>query len=185
MLDNTGTYQSNVFENADCIQKDRSKIDIYVEADGISYRGRYLDFVVLEKNKASATAYLKIAMANIDNSTTYISAYDSCGRICSPFCMVYNSNPPEYRPCSGVITNRRGPPNYCIKENANDYEHSCPVERAAILEKLYVETFKSDVITFIGVGVLILTISLVEIKGKMPKLPIDYLIFSIVLIYNK
>jgi tyrosinase len=124
MLDNTGTYQSNVFENADCIQKDRSKIDIYVEADGISYRGRYLDFVVLEKNKASATAYLKIAMANIDNSTTYISAYDSCGRICSPFCMVYNSNPPEYRPCSGVITNRRGPPNYCIKENANDYEHS-------------------------------------------------------------
>jgi hypothetical protein len=80
--------------------------------------------VVLEKNKASATAYLKIAMANIDNSTTYISAYDSCGRICSPFCMVYNSNPPEYRPCSGVITNRRGPPNYCIKENANDYEHS-------------------------------------------------------------
>ncbi|XP_063423388.1 uncharacterized protein LOC134707510 [Mytilus trossulus] len=104
----------------ECQQKDQNTIDIYVGSNGVSYSGQYLDFVVMDKNNPFATSRLNIAISNKDNSSSHISAHDSCGRLCSPVCLVVGSKPPEYKPCTGMLLHRNSSSDYCKTVTLDD-----------------------------------------------------------------
>lgn len=89
--------------NQECLQHPKSipKNTIYVQSDGLNYFGRYKDSVKLH---GTPSLYIGIQKPNGNYSEAYISAYDRCGRICVPNCLVRNSRQhPVYKTCTGAI----------------------------------------------------------------------------------
>jgi hypothetical protein len=89
--------------NQECLQHPKSipKNTIYVQSNGLNYFGRYKDSVKLH---GTPSLYIGIQKPNGNYSEAYISAYDRCGRICVPNCLVRNSRQhPVYKTCTGAI----------------------------------------------------------------------------------
>ena len=85
---------------------------VFTEANGINYRGFYKEISHLEKNVPTSTAVTYVGVRKPDKkaSEAIISAYDSCGRLCRPFCRNGNGN---YKPCTGAVRiSRRMPLSY-------------------------------------------------------------------------
>ncbi|KAL5022200.1 hypothetical protein ScPMuIL_001355 [Solemya velum] len=80
--------------------------EVYLQSDGINYQGSYKEYAVVDHRLAvsMSIAYVAVKNPKVGVSKAFISASDSCGRLCHTSCRVPGSNPTEYRPCSGAIT---------------------------------------------------------------------------------
>ncbi|XP_060075283.1 tyrosinase-like protein 1 [Ylistrum balloti] len=74
---------------------------VYVQTDGIDYSGRYKDYAVVDERLPISSSMTYIGVKNPTDGAAqfYMTAYDSCGRVCRPQCLT-NGN---YRPCSGTF----------------------------------------------------------------------------------
>ncbi|XP_052696517.1 tyrosinase-like protein 2 [Crassostrea angulata] len=82
---------------------------VFVQSDGLNYHGRYKEFAILDERQAVSSAIVQVAVRkpSDENSNAYLSAYDSCGRVCRPVCSVQKGSSSAYKACSGSfkITN--------------------------------------------------------------------------------
>ncbi|XP_060079092.1 uncharacterized protein LOC132558533 [Ylistrum balloti] len=78
---------------------------IFVRADGISYSGNSIEYAIVDERYPIMVqkAFVPIKDPGYDTSEVCLMAYDECGRICLPTCLVKDSDPPMYAPCSGCI----------------------------------------------------------------------------------
>ncbi|XP_052087693.1 uncharacterized protein LOC127724684 [Mytilus californianus] len=78
---------------------------VYVQVDGMSYNGKYVDYTIVDSRLpvSESVAFVAVKNPKINSSISFISAYDSHGRICRPYCHLYGSNSNQYRKCSGVV----------------------------------------------------------------------------------
>ncbi|KAK3107006.1 hypothetical protein FSP39_004789 [Pinctada imbricata] len=78
---------------------------VTVTSYGISYHGVYRDYVILDNRQAidGKVGYIAFKRPDDHPSKLILTAFDECGRICTPKCKVQGSNPPQYKPCSGVL----------------------------------------------------------------------------------
>ncbi|OWF55163.1 Tyrosinase-like protein 1 [Mizuhopecten yessoensis] len=74
---------------------------VYVQTDGIDYSGRYKDYAVVDERLpfSSSMTYIGAKNPTEGASQFYMTAYDSCGRVCRPQCLINGI----YRPCSGAF----------------------------------------------------------------------------------
>lgn len=82
---------------------------VFVQSDGLNYHGRYKEFAILDERQAVSSAIVQVAVRkpSDENSNAYLSAYDSCGRVCRPVCSLQKGSSSAYKACSGSfkITN--------------------------------------------------------------------------------
>lgn len=88
---------------------------IFIQSDGLNYEGSYKDFAIVDNRLAISVSITYVAIkdpektlvASPDQQYRYsdvlLSAFDSCGRLCRPNCLVPNKTPPTYRPCTGAL----------------------------------------------------------------------------------
>ncbi|CAG2213629.1 TYR [Mytilus edulis] len=78
---------------------------VYVQVDGMSYNGKYIDYTLVDSRLpvSESVAFVAVKNPKLNSSISYISAYDSHGRICRPYCHSYGSYSNQYKKCSGVI----------------------------------------------------------------------------------
>ncbi|CAG2197009.1 unnamed protein product [Mytilus edulis] len=78
---------------------------VYVQVDGMSYNGKYIDYTIVDSRLpvSESVAFVAVKNPKLNSSISYISAYDSHGRICRPYCHSYGSNSNQYGKCSGVV----------------------------------------------------------------------------------
>ncbi|VDI13703.1 tyrosinase [Mytilus galloprovincialis] len=78
---------------------------VYVQVDGMSYNGKYIDYTIVDSRLpvSESVAFVAVKNPKLNSSISYISAYDSHGRICRPYCHSYRSYSNQYKTCSGVI----------------------------------------------------------------------------------
>lgn len=76
---------------------------VFVEANGLNYKGFYKEISHFAKDDPISTAITYVGVRKPDNkvSETIISAYDSCGRLCRTYCSHSNGN--LYKPCAGAV----------------------------------------------------------------------------------
>lgn len=88
-----------------CLKKPDRFSKVFVQSNGVSYRGQYLDYAVFDNRHPVSKSIVYVAVKNpkLGVTRSYITALDSCGRVCRPRCLIRGSNPPAYRPCSGVV----------------------------------------------------------------------------------
>ncbi|XP_069114432.1 tyrosinase-like protein 1 [Argopecten irradians] len=74
---------------------------VYVQTDGIDYSGRYKDYAVVDEASplSSVMAYVGVKNPKQNAAKFYMSAFDSCGHVCKPKCLVNG----EYKVCSGTF----------------------------------------------------------------------------------
>ncbi|XP_033755086.1 tyrosinase-like protein 1 [Pecten maximus] len=74
---------------------------VYVQTDGIDYSGRYKDYAVVDERLpiSSSMTYVGVKNPTEGAAQFYMTAYDSCGRVCRPQCLRNGT----YRPCSGTF----------------------------------------------------------------------------------
>ncbi|KAJ8302876.1 hypothetical protein KUTeg_019272 [Tegillarca granosa] len=99
----TGSNLSATY--AKCSVSNSGAEKIFVQADGISYTGKYKDYVIIDGRQpvSSAIAYVAVKNPNLGESKVYISAFDLCGRMCKPRCLNLKSVNGIYEQCSGAI----------------------------------------------------------------------------------
>ncbi|XP_052818134.1 tyrosinase-like protein [Mya arenaria] len=74
-----------------------------IESNGLNYRGFFKDVVHTQKGLfvSSILTYIAIRTPTNISSEILLSAYDSCGRICRPFCR--SDILRGYKPCQGSV----------------------------------------------------------------------------------
>ncbi|XP_060075281.1 tyrosinase-like protein 1 [Ylistrum balloti] len=74
---------------------------VFVQTDGIDYSGRYKDYAVVDERLPISSSLTYVGVKNPTDGAAkfYMTAYDSCGRVCRPQCLIKGS----YRPCSGAF----------------------------------------------------------------------------------
>ncbi|XP_063412891.1 uncharacterized protein LOC134695533 [Mytilus trossulus] len=79
---------------------------IFVETTGLSYKGDYKEYAIVDERQpiSEAVAYVALKRPS-DGETvqTFVTAFDPNGRVCEAHCHVKGSNPPKYERCSGVV----------------------------------------------------------------------------------
>lgn len=88
-----------------CLKNPDRFSKVFVQSNGFSYRGQYLDYAVFDNRHpvSKSIVYVAVKNPNLGVTQSYLTAFDSCGRVCRPRCLIRGSNPPAYRPCSGVV----------------------------------------------------------------------------------
>lgn len=88
-----------------CLKNLGGSSKVFVQSNGFSYKGKYLDYAVLDERQpvSESIAYVAVKNPDLGAAQCYLTAFDSCGRVCQPRCLIPGSNPPAYRPCSGVV----------------------------------------------------------------------------------
>lgn len=78
---------------------------VFIQSNGINYVGNYKEYAIVDHRQAisSSTAFVAIKDPGYGATDVMLSAYDSCGRICRPYCKVPNSQKGESQPCSGLL----------------------------------------------------------------------------------
>jgi hypothetical protein len=108
---------------------------VYVQSTGFSYCGKYLEYAVVDERQPISEAIAYVAVKNPDQGAAkvYLTAFDSCGRVCQPRCLVPGSNPPSYQPCTGVINLSNSLPRMywrtygeAVKSRWNFGDKNCP-----------------------------------------------------------
>lgn len=76
---------------------------VYVEVNGLSYVGSHREFAVVDNRLtlSKSTTYVAVKDPIASSVEAIVSAYDSCGRMCLPYCRMRNSR--KYHRCSGAI----------------------------------------------------------------------------------
>ena len=96
--------QNRVFYNKKCTPVRSGATKVFVQSDGLNYHGKYKEFTIVDERQAVSSAIVQVAVRrpNSEESTeTYLSAYDSCGRVCRPACPVNDRSSSAYKACSG------------------------------------------------------------------------------------
>lgn len=91
--------------NGKCETSGTGETKIYFQSQGINYNGFYKDYVVVDGKQALTSTFGYLAMKKPGNESVeaYLSAFDTCGRMCRPTCKVKDTFPTKYIPCSGCI----------------------------------------------------------------------------------
>lgn len=78
---------------------------VYVVSNGLNYLGTYKEFAIVDNRMAISlsTTFVAIKSPERGVSEVFLSAFDSCGRICTPYCRNPASTSGESHPCSGAI----------------------------------------------------------------------------------
>lgn len=76
---------------------------VYIRSIGVNYEGDYTSEAIIDERQALTITLIQIAVQNPYKKYTksYISAYDQCGRMCSPYCLTGRDG--TYKKCSGNI----------------------------------------------------------------------------------
>ncbi|XP_060075287.1 uncharacterized protein LOC132554976 [Ylistrum balloti] len=74
---------------------------VFVQTDGLDYSGRYKDYAVVDERLpiSASMAYVGVKRPENGAAKFYMTAYDSCGRVCRPRCLVNG----RYQECSGAF----------------------------------------------------------------------------------
>ncbi|XP_060075282.1 uncharacterized protein LOC132554972 [Ylistrum balloti] len=85
----------------DCHVSGSGAAKVYVQTDGIDYSGRYKDYTIVDERQivSSSMTYIGVKNPGNEGAQFYMSAYDSCGRVCRPHCL----NDKGYESCSGAF----------------------------------------------------------------------------------
>ncbi|KAK3086166.1 hypothetical protein FSP39_014582 [Pinctada imbricata] len=88
---------------------------VYVQVNGFSYNGNYANYVIVDNRQLVEMAYTYVAIKKPqgnDTDISYITAFDSDGRVCRPRCLSQSSGhaKPQYKSCPGVISSSRDLP---------------------------------------------------------------------------
>lgn len=77
---------------------------VYISSQGLNYMGTYKEYAVVDHRLAIsvATAYVAVKSPEAGASEVFLNAYDSCGRICQPFCRT-SSSTHGFQRCSGAF----------------------------------------------------------------------------------
>lgn len=94
---------------------------VYVRSDGINYKGYSMEYALVDERYPVSTGTVYVPIKDPANSPSEVSliAYDECGRVCMPTCLVKGSYPPKYKPCTGCIRVDDGLPHRYGKTVAN------------------------------------------------------------------
>lgn len=86
-----------------CQRKTKLPFNVFIESSGINYRGMFKEVAHIQNGATvtSSMTYIAVKTPNYMPTETLISAYDSCGRMCQPFCN--SGHKGQYRPCSGAL----------------------------------------------------------------------------------
>lgn len=78
---------------------------ILLQADGISYKGRYIDYGIVDSRQMVSETIAYVGVKNPRNGPVYayLSAYDIHGHVCQPHCIDESSLTLHYKKCSGLI----------------------------------------------------------------------------------
>ncbi|XP_061182391.1 uncharacterized protein LOC133190720 [Saccostrea echinata] len=79
---------------------------VYVKTFGLDYRGSYIDHALLDERFQFSSALSVVGVKkplNNKGAHVFITAHDSCGKMCTAFCLNTQSSPSEYRMCSGAV----------------------------------------------------------------------------------
>lgn len=76
---------------------------VYISSQGLNYMGTYKEYAVVDHRLAIsvATAYVAVKSPEVGATEVFLNAYDSCGRICEPFCKIRGSS--RFQRCSGAF----------------------------------------------------------------------------------
>jgi hypothetical protein len=76
---------------------------VYISSQGMNYMGTYKEYAVVDHRLAIsvATAYVAVKSPQFGASQVFLNAYDSCGRICQPFCKLAGAQ--GFQRCSGAF----------------------------------------------------------------------------------
>lgn len=78
---------------------------IFLQADGITYKGRYIDYGIVDSRQivSETIGYVGVKHPKNGPVIAYLSAYDTHGHVCQPHCIDESSTTLHYKKCSGVI----------------------------------------------------------------------------------
>lgn len=100
----TVTGHPSHFKN--CKAEESGAFKINVNSYGLNYRGNYEEYAIVDDRipLSSAMAYIAVKRPTKRRSSkVYLTAFDDCGRYCTPECLVPGSKPPRYEPCTGAM----------------------------------------------------------------------------------
>ncbi|XP_052696518.1 uncharacterized protein LOC128175137 [Crassostrea angulata] len=101
--------KNQVFYKQRCVPSGSGATKVFVKSDGLNYHGKYKEYAIIDERQAVSSAILQVAVRkpSDENTETYLSAYDSCGRVCRPICPMKEGSLLAYKACSGSfkITN--------------------------------------------------------------------------------
>ena len=85
-----------------CQNNNKDPYRVFIESNGINYRGFYKEIVHVQRNVSifSSISFLGIKTPLRRATESIIAAYDSCGRVCQPYCQDQYKG---YRACVGNI----------------------------------------------------------------------------------
>ena len=88
-----------------CANKQMSSGTVFVQSNGINYLGTYKEYAVVDQRQAlsMATTYVAVKNPSFGHTDAMITAFDSCGRVCVPFCRVPGSPTGATKACSGAV----------------------------------------------------------------------------------
>ncbi|XP_033759787.1 uncharacterized protein LOC117341979 [Pecten maximus] len=138
---NLYTGQARTYDS--CRVSGTGATKVYVRADGISYSGNSMEYAIVDERYPIMVqkAFIPVKDPAKEASEVCLMAYDECGRICLPTCLVKGSNPPVYVPCSGCIRVDNQYPRrygktvadamaeYWSFHDVHDDEYICPEEK--------------------------------------------------------
>ncbi|XP_011434015.3 tyrosinase-like protein 2 [Magallana gigas] len=95
--------ENRVLYKQRCAPSGSGATKIYVQSDGLNYHGKYKEYAILDERQAVSSAILQIAVRKPSDkyTETYLSAYNSCGRVCRPVCSIGEGSSSIYKACSG------------------------------------------------------------------------------------
>lgn len=100
------TKPGNPKRYRNCTTDGSGAFRVTINSYGINYYGFYEEYAIMDNRAPLYSAMTYIAVRRPTNnkpSKVYMTAFDNCGRSCSPECLVPNSKPPRYRPCTGAM----------------------------------------------------------------------------------
>ncbi|XP_021340235.1 uncharacterized protein LOC110441431 [Mizuhopecten yessoensis] len=91
--------------NPTCQNGNADSGKVFVQSNGINYLGSYKEYAIVDRRLtiSIATAFVAVKSPAEGATDVMLSAFDSCGRMCMPFCRIPGSTVGETRPCSGAI----------------------------------------------------------------------------------
>ena len=76
---------------------------VYISSQGINYMGSYKEYAIVDQRLAVSisTAYVAVKSPEFGATEVFLSAYDTCGRMCQPYCKI--AGVPGVQLCSGAF----------------------------------------------------------------------------------
>ncbi|OWF47427.1 uncharacterized protein LOC110454385 [Mizuhopecten yessoensis] len=95
----------NPAKYSECIDPYKNAGKIFIESNGLNHYGSYSEFVMVDNRLAisKATGYVAVKSPDSGMTDVHVSAHDSCGRVCRPYCRTPGSPLNDFHPCTGAI----------------------------------------------------------------------------------